>query len=393
MSFRDKNRQYAIGLESAPGTDATPNAATDAVKIEPTKVGKNFETVDTSTETTGSLSASNPIPAGGFVTAPVSSFLRSNGAPGTSGPKVGRFLQAGACSETLLAAAVANTAQAGSSSTIQLHAGASSVTDIYKGMVIRTTAGTGPGQMRVITAYNGTTKNASVYPNWSVNPASDTEFSIEACALYRPVSSGLKAASFYQWEHHNDASENSILTKLIGAMGSVGIEIPVRQPAKLTTQLRGLFPAASTDVSKPAAPVADEANPPLFMGADAYLGGTAVKFNRFMLNFGLSIEQFDNPAAEFGYDPADVVARKVTFELNPQRTHVATRDAMSDFLNGTSRMIWLRWGKTAGHRFSLFVPGGQYESPPEEDTVRGLTAERLKGQATGRDAEFFLAAF
>lgn len=73
------------------------------------------------------------------------------------------------------------TAQAGSSSTITLDAGASSTDDRYKNYQVFLYGGTGggirgTGQQRTITAYNGTTKVATVDQPWGTNPDSTTKF-------------------------------------------------------------------------------------------------------------------------------------------------------------------------------------------------------------------------
>ena len=70
------------------------------------------------------------------------------------------------------------TAQAGGASTITLNASASSITDYYVGLAIAITEGTGAGQIRTITAYNGTTKVATVDSAWTTNPANGSGFAI-----------------------------------------------------------------------------------------------------------------------------------------------------------------------------------------------------------------------
>lgn len=70
------------------------------------------------------------------------------------------------------------TAQAGAATAVTLDAGASAVDDFYKDMVLRTTGGTGPNQIRRIIAYNGTTKVATVERAWAVNPDATTTFRI-----------------------------------------------------------------------------------------------------------------------------------------------------------------------------------------------------------------------
>lgn len=62
------------------------------------------------------------------------------------------------------------TAQAGAAGSITFEAGASAVTDFYKGGWIIITSGTGSGQGRKATASNGTTKVVSVSPDWATTP-------------------------------------------------------------------------------------------------------------------------------------------------------------------------------------------------------------------------------
>jgi hypothetical protein len=77
------------------------------------------------------------------------------------------------------------TAQAGANGTITLASGASAVDDYFVGCIVKTTGGTGGGgtggannQARVITDYVGSTKVATVVPNWETNPANDTTYEV-----------------------------------------------------------------------------------------------------------------------------------------------------------------------------------------------------------------------
>src|SRR5574343_1285809 len=77
------------------------------------------------------------------------------------------------------------TAQAGADGSITLASGASATSEYYTGCIVKTTGGTGGGgtggasnQARVITAYNGSTKVATVVPNWETNPSNDTTYAI-----------------------------------------------------------------------------------------------------------------------------------------------------------------------------------------------------------------------
>jgi energy-coupling factor transporter ATP-binding protein EcfA2 len=72
----------------------------------------------------------------------------------------------------------AGTAQAGGVATITLDATSSATDDIYKNNFVMITGGTGAGQTRLIGAYNGTSKVATVVPNWTTNPDSTSIYQI-----------------------------------------------------------------------------------------------------------------------------------------------------------------------------------------------------------------------
>ena len=66
--------------------------------------------------------------------------------------------------------------QSATSNSITLDNSASSVDDHFKDLYIRITSGTGVGQLRLITAYNGTTKVATISGTWDVIPDSSSTY-------------------------------------------------------------------------------------------------------------------------------------------------------------------------------------------------------------------------
>jgi len=72
------------------------------------------------------------------------------------------------------------TAQAATSSTITLKSASSSVDDIYVGMFIEITSGTGVGQTRLCEDYDGTTKVLTVHPAWVTTPNSASQYEISS---------------------------------------------------------------------------------------------------------------------------------------------------------------------------------------------------------------------
>ena len=72
------------------------------------------------------------------------------------------------------------TAQAGSSNTITLDSSSLSTDDIYNGSTITITAGTGSGQIRIISDYVGSSKVATVSENFTTQPDATSEFKVES---------------------------------------------------------------------------------------------------------------------------------------------------------------------------------------------------------------------
>ncbi len=69
-------------------------------------------------------------------------------------------------------------AQGGTANTITLDTSASATSSVYNGQLIFISTSTGAGQVRIITAYNGTTKVATVGENWCVNPDNTSVYKI-----------------------------------------------------------------------------------------------------------------------------------------------------------------------------------------------------------------------
>jgi hypothetical protein len=75
-------------------------------------------------------------------------------------------------------------AQTGSVNTLRLAVGFSTVNDLYKGAVIRIYSGTGSGQIRMISSYNGLTGDITVNRNWVVNPDNTSLYSIISVDMF-----------------------------------------------------------------------------------------------------------------------------------------------------------------------------------------------------------------
>lgn len=389
-NYRTRNQQLWVGVESATGTEETLTVA-DAVAVQfPIPFSPQFEIIDTN-YVTGSLSQSPPQTGGGFVGIDPTTFLAGVASPGTNAPDWGKLVRACGLSETLTAAAETGTATAGAASSITLEGTASAVDDAYVGMPIRLTGGTGSGQMRVISAYDGTTKVVTVFPNWDTTPDNTSAYSIDANALYRPVSSGLETVTMYGLQRAN--SGNSKRRKLVGGAGTFNLTITPRQLAQIAFQMRGILPAAPDDVADPGAPTYTNTDPRPYISAKSYLGAgsntTMVKFTEFRFELGAAVEMFDNPGAAFGYDPGAVLSRQSTGRITPDLTLNSARNAFQDFLDSAQRSIWLQWGTVAGQRISLWMPEIRLTGNEPGDQ-RGFAVEGLPFRSSQADGEIFI---
>lgn len=381
--FLIKNRLVLAKVETTSGTDASPVPATDAVLCEEPRVAPNME-LERTNEVTGSLDSQQSIVGGGYVEHSQRIFVKGSGTPGTA-PESDPYLKASAMGLTTLAANSTGTAQAGAAASITLAAGAPSTSLV--GFVIETTGGTGPGQTRVITAYNTTSKLAAVYPDWDVEPDATTTYSVKAGNLYIPASTALKTISSYVYQK-NSGSGDAVLKKLLGGAANCALAVQTRQTAKFTFTVRGILQDPET-VSNPSAGTFDATRPRPLRDADAFLGGQRVCFRNFTLDWGNVLAQGDCPGAQYGYDPARVTDRKPTGRINPQMLTLADRNAWSDMVNGTTKSLWLNWGEVDGNKVSLFLPAIAYTGNEEED-LAGVLAEGLPYEAVGPDSWVYL---
>lgn len=132
------------------------------------------------------------------------------------GVQSAKINRAGFDPDTGLQSLRSGTAQAGGATTITLDAGASAVDDFYNDDSVLTVSGTGAGQFRVITDYNGTTKVATVDSAWAVNPASDTGFALfPAAATVADIQAGLATAAQL-------SAFESRMAGLVSASGTIG---------------------------------------------------------------------------------------------------------------------------------------------------------------------------
>ena len=381
--FRTQNQTLLAKVEATPGVEETPTVADDAVKVANLQPSPNFDILDTDDEHTGSLDVGAPIVGGGNFSLGFDCTLRGSGAGGAA-PEFGVLLRGCGLSETVTASDITGTAQAGGAATITLAAGASAVDDAYKGMVVEIDGGAGTGQSAVITGYAGAGKVATVAKAWATPPDGTSTYVIPANVLYRPASTGLENLTIHAYQHSAAAGGQSLLRKLIGAAGTMNLEINTRGIGRMSFNFTGILPALPDQVAHPGQPTFDDVRAEAFTNAESLMGGAAVKFNRFSLDLGAEISQADDPAATYGLDVAGLTKRKVTGSITPNLVNLATRNNMADFLGQTAQTVVQRWGSAAGRRVSLLVPAARLTGASPADNS-GYAAEDVPFQAIGID--------
>lgn len=127
------------------------------------------------------------------------------------------------------------TAQAGASGTITLASGAPAYSLI--GCIVKTTGGTGGGgtggannQARMITAYDTSTKVATIVPNWETTPSSDTTYDILLTDLAANAPVGR-----YLRPHDDTTQEVSVSAMGVALSGDAVTDIWAKATSALTT--------------------------------------------------------------------------------------------------------------------------------------------------------------
>lgn len=386
-NFRFLDRTITCKQETTAGTDATPVVGTDAVLVEEPNKDDELQLLQTN-EVTGSLDPRAPVVGGGPGTFGCRINMHGSGTAATA-PEWRDFLMACGFAETVTGTAVDDTAQAGAAGTITLHSGASASNDAYNGMVIVTNGGTGSGQTRVITDYVGSTKVASVYPDWDTNPDSTTDFIIYANVRYVPASTSLLPSTIYDYAHRNTG--NSLLRKVLGWMGAVDWNLPAGGIPQMNYAGRGIF-VTPADVSDPGAATYQSTRPIALLGAASYLDGVSVAFNTLSLSGGISVAQNGDPRETYGLSPSQIARRQPGGRINPPRELAATRDVFTDLLAGTAVQYWLQWGSTAGNRFSILLPQMLYAGSKDEN-INNLMHEGIPFSLQGEDTWMYLCCY
>lgn len=212
--------------------------------------------------------------------------------------------------------------------------------------------------------------------------SSSTHASTPANTLYLPtsVSANLKTASAYLYV-------DGVCYQVVGLTGTWRVTNTTAGIGRMEFQLQGIF-QAKVDGALPAYTPPSVVTP-IMRGGAVLMNRSAVSCRTLSIQAGNQIVLPPNPNATQGFDPGVILSRKFEGSIDPMDTLVATRDIMTDFKNGTERVLHARYGSVAGARVAFTVPTAKYiQHSPNDDggiqrTGTGFECNGNDGAAIG----------
>lgn len=248
-------------------------------------------------------------------------------------------------------AQVTGTAQASSSTSLTLAAGASSTDNLFVGLPI--TAGSSVGWIK---AYNGTTKVASVW-EWvsGGTPASNASYTIPAFYFWKPISTGFEGTTLYR-------TIDNLLFKGLAGKGNFSLEFNANAAPSMKYDYMATYNAPDDTGSSITGvytawkrPVAvDSVNTfGYFMGMpiNGSNSGT-IGWNASSLTFDAGVEV--NKRTLIGVDKIKITDRKSKGSITVDIVRTDVKAVHSYAAALSSDPLLLTHGTAAGNRFSLF---------------------------------------
>lgn len=384
--YSTRNRTFAAKAEDVSGVAETVTGASHAIRVENPTRADNWDLIEND-EVTGSIGREPRQTGGGSSSRRVTAILKGSGAGGEA-PEASALYQSLGLSETLLAADVTDVLQAGSTAnTLVLADGDVGADGDYIGAPVRITTGAYAGYSGVVIGSVAATDTVTIFPAAGGAAAEGDGYTIDACAIYQPASTGQKTITGNLWQHPTTAGLQAILEQIVGAAGNATLTVPTRGVGRWAIDLQGKL-VAPTAVTDPGPGTYDGLNGIVLVGATGYVGTSSIKWNEFSLAMNNEVSLADDPTEPYGYDRASVVRRRPGFRINPRLSSAATVAAFSDIATGTTRSSWLKWGTGDGGVFSLWMPAAR-RIAREDANVNGFAHDGADFDLGGGDTAFY----
>ncbi len=391
MALRTRNAAMLVKIESTPGTPVVPSASTDGVKIEVNGNPMTFNPeIDQPNEVSGSLDIQPSIVGGLKPNINGSVYLTGGGAASVpaagTAPEYNDLLKIGGLTETLVATQIpadgSAAAASGTATTATFdrtsgdNSELSGTTGAYDGMMVELSGNPSTAVQVQVKSYVVTGNNAvfTFAETFSPNLSSSTVLRVLPQAHYK-LNSAPPTATI---EYYIDGRKYIFA----GCRTAPSLVVPTAHPGKWTFGIFGQFVSVS-DAAVPSVTYQNIPKPILKAGG-VFMDRLAAGINQFGLNFGISGTYPPNPAAAQGFDPYEIISRKLTGTLDPQMTLIATRNLMADFLAGTPKIIAVRYGSVAGNRVGIMVPAAKYVGNDPGD-LQGIVVENTPFDAEGEN--------
>ena len=386
MSTRLYTRKAAIlaEVEVNEGVDPTPSASTNAMlvselSINPLEVQevdlsyiRSFYGISPSVIVSENASCSFTVDIAG------------SSAAGTA-PPWGALLKACAFTESVTGSAVTGTAQTGAASSITLASGASSTTNAFVGMTIAHTGGTDFGDDRVIVAYNGTTKVATVNEAWSgTTPDATSTYSIGKNVRYLPTTDTIDSLTIYYYQ-------SGVLHKMTGCRGNVSFDMSANARPAMKFTFTGVYnavidaavPTATYTAWQSPTPILTDNTTGLLAGKTIDGSATGLQLQKWTLDMGNQVKYRQLVGA------ANVVLtdRQPKGSVSIEMTDVSTKDWFADIRNGVQSEFMIQTGTTAAKTICFYLPKCQLAAPKysDSDGIVMLDAEQRAMPNLGND--------
>lgn len=279
--------------------------------------------------------------------------------PGTAGtaPRYADLLRSCRTSQTVTAAALTGTAQAGSSGSITLAAaGTSAVNNFYSGQIVTITSGTGSGSSGLIITYNGSTKVAVVSPiTASFTPAASSGYSIAPNVAFKPISTIDGVADTSCTICYNI---DGVQHKLLGCRGNVALNANLGEIPSLQFTMTGVY-TTPTDTAQSTYTLAyaNQAVPVVFRDDNVkgfrFFGQTGC-LQMVSFDFGNQIVYRERIGCT---KRVDLIDAQASGQVMIEATTMAAFNPFTQALAENSYApLGLVHGQTAGNRSALVVP-------------------------------------
>lgn len=352
-----RNNRVLVGkLESTYGVDANPTGALNAIRVTDLSIKPVLGNQKRINYIRGFLGIGRNVRTELYRSITFKVDMVSALTPGQA-PPYGFILRACGMAETLLAAAVTGTLQAGSTATtLKLPAAASAINGAYIGAKSRITGGLGSGQAASGIAYDGVSKILTLDRPLATVPDGTSAVSIDPFARYNPISDlgTMEAATFYYY------TGNKVRHKLLGCRGNAKWDASSKDTGFIEFEMFGLYGGVA-DASEASVVTTNWVDPwevgfgrtyGQFFGKQFTGGATGLQMGKFSLDLGHKPKY----RSVVGFQGINSTDRESTGSITLDATLVAEQDIWAIVTGSTTGAIGIEQPDTNNGSVRLDVP-------------------------------------